>query len=73
MKFSYRSKLSFFWYGFVLSGGVMLLIHSFSPLEFSSLQGFGFISITIVSGILASLWGVKFIDALMNTLDSSGF
>ena len=73
MKYSSTSKLSFFMYGFLLSGAVMLLIYSFSPVEFDLLQGFGFISISIVSGILASLWGMKFIDALMKTLDSSGF
>ena len=73
MKLSYTSKLSFFIYGFSLSSAVMLLVYSFSPAELDLLQGFGFISIAIVSGIFSSLWGVKFIDAFMKTLDSSGF
>ena len=73
MKLSSTSKRSFFIYGLLLSCAVMLLVYSFSPVEFNLLQGFGFISIAIVSGIFASLWGVKFIDAFMKTLDSSGF
>ena len=55
-------------------GGLMLVIPlSLSPVELNSGRIVLAIAIVLICGTLSSIWGERFITAIMRSLDSSGY
>ncbi|MBL1209257.1 hypothetical protein [Geminocystis sp. GBBB08] len=70
---SFKKIIFLFFGGFTIVSFAIVIVYSFSAVELNLINGGFALFITILSGLLSSIFGKRFIDAFVNTLEFSGF
>lgn len=70
---SFKKIIFLFFGGFAVATFAIIIVYSFSVVELNLINGCFALFIMILSGLLSSIFGMRFIDAFLHTLESSGF